>query len=241
MFKLKTILAASATAMIAVSASAGAQPAGKFQAKEAAYCTATFGWVLQVLAPNGLPPQAAQEAEVAFMMWNYELNAATPDASEQQMKSMADNAIAELTSKFPPAQGPEDAQKVVNFVSGEASECGRKLETAYPSGKHPVLAALRQQAQAKAAAAQKQKPATAPVKKAATAPTPASATTQAPQQPQQPAMVMPPDSALPLGVGTGGSLPLVGGSPLASSSEPQALEPVPLESLTLEELAASDE
>lgn len=245
MTKLSKLLATSGAAFLCLSAStlatnAQAQatpklPPANFSSDEAAYCTATFGWILQVLAPNGLPKEAAQEAQIAFMIWNYELNLTAPDASDTQMQSSADAAITKLTAGFPPSNSQSDPQKVVDYVSKEATNCGQRLEAAYPTGRHPVVAAL--QARAKQAAAQNAsqpksattKPRSAKAPTQATSPRTAQPATaiqpaQPPRAPARPALVMPQDS----------TLPLTGGTPLPTTGEILPLGPSPLENLLLE-------
>ena len=235
MIKMTRLLAASGAALLSLSAAPAAlsqqAPKPNFAVDEAAYCTATFGWVMQVLVPNGLPKESAMEAEIAFMIWNYELNLASPNASQAEMKTVADRAIAKLSSSFPEAKSQQDAQKVVQYVSGEASECGRKLEKVYPDGRHPVLAAVRQRSQEAAQANAQAAKAPAPKKPAAkkpAAPTAVATAAQPAPQPQaQPAAVMPPDSALPLGTGLGGgTLPLGGGSLNGATNQPLQLQPL---------------
>ncbi len=165
MNKLTSIVSATAASIAALALSASPAMAqtqqAKFSADESAYCAATFGWILEFLAPNGLPQEAAVQSNIAFMMWNYELNTAMGNADEATYKAKADSAIKKLADKIPSnGESQEDIQKVVDLVYKEAAACGKKLETAYPDGKHPVIAALQQQAAAaKAKAAQEAKPA----------------------------------------------------------------------------------
>ncbi len=143
-----------ATTVLSTSASAQTSPAPKFSADTSAYCAATFGWILEFLAPNGLPEEAAIQSNLAFMMWNYELNTALGEgADDAAFKSKADGAIQKLSDNMPnKGESQEQIQQIVDYVTSEASTCGKKLESNYPSGTHPVIVALQQQAAAARAA-----------------------------------------------------------------------------------------
>lgn len=154
-YHLKAGLAAAALSLAGTSLSAQAQaPAAAFTADEAAYCTATFGWLLENMNPETMPQEAVFQTNLAFMMWGYELNAAVPNATEADMKNYAGAAISRLNSNMPAAiEGEEGAKQTVAFIMTEATSCGQKLEAQYPNGQHPVIIAMRAQAQQQAAEA----------------------------------------------------------------------------------------
>ena len=194
MFNFAKSLAGASLGVVAMatvatgSTPAQAQASAKFSADDAAYCAATFGWILEFLAPNGLPEAAVVQSNIAFMMYNYELNVAMNGSDEGALKAKADAAIKKLSEAAPNRGGSqEEIQVLVDYVTGEASTCGKNLEAAYPNGKHPVLIAMQEQA---ALAAQQQATAT-PSAPAAAAPAPAPA-------PQQPAPIQFNSTTLPL-------------------------------------------
>ena len=157
-----TLFAAlAAAALLATPGARAAQqqfPTPNFSTDEAAYCTATFGWLLRFIAPEGMSQEEIAQTNIAFMMWNYELNISAPTADDATMQAAADAAIAKISAKFPEGDSPEVARQIVEMMAGEAAACGDKLAGAYPSGDHPVIAELKKQA---AAQAQKQQAAPA--------------------------------------------------------------------------------
>ncbi|MGV6802223.1 MAG: hypothetical protein ACWA5L_09910 [bacterium] len=152
---IRTVALAAFSSIAVFSPSARAQaptPTTPFSVEEAAYCTATFGWILQNLAPNGMPKDAQFQANLAFMIWGYELNAAKPGADEATMKAIAQTAISQVNAKMPDVTGEGSGKKIVEFITGEATTCGKKLQEHYPNGNHPVIAEVQRQIQAAKAA-----------------------------------------------------------------------------------------
>jgi hypothetical protein len=141
-------VALAASALLAGNASAAQQnfPPAKFSTDEAAYCTATFGWVLQFLAPQGMSQEAVVQTNIAFMMWNYEMQVSAPTADDATMQAAADSAVTKLTANFPQEQSEANAKLIVDQVTAAANDCGNKIEAAYPDGNHPVIAELQKKA-----------------------------------------------------------------------------------------------
>ena len=96
------------------------------------------------------------QTNIAFMMWNYELNISAPTADDATMQAAADAAIAKISAKMPQGESEENVRQVVEMMATEAASCGDKLAAAYPSGEHPVIAELKKQAAAQAAAEARQ-------------------------------------------------------------------------------------
>ena len=167
---LKTTAISAACLIASIASPAAAQSNAKFGADEAAYCTATFAWILEFLAPKSLPQEAVIQTNVAFMMWNYELDQAMgKDTTEEQFRARTTKALTTLAQKMPKHSGGQDtpptkeeAQKMANFVMAEAQTCGNKITSSYADiNAHPVLVSMKQQAE-KARAAQANKPITLP-------------------------------------------------------------------------------
>ena len=123
-------VALAAFALLAGNASAAQQnfPPAKFSTDEAAYCTATFGWVLQFLAPQGMSQEAVVQTNIAFMMWNYEMQVSAPTADDATMQAAADSAVTKLTANFPQEQSEANAKAIVDQVTAAANDCGKKIE-----------------------------------------------------------------------------------------------------------------
>ena len=151
----RSLLAASAASLALLCGTAQAQnqqniPDPSFAADEAAYCSATFQWILQYMSPGeedtGEEVQRFQmQNNLAAMMWNYELNLAMYGEEEDAIQSQFSDAATELTAQFP-EEGTENFENnVVQAVMQDAAECGQKLQAEYPDGNHPVIVQLERQ------------------------------------------------------------------------------------------------
>ncbi len=121
----------------------------KFKVEEAAYCAATYGWIMEYLIPNGMPKEAAIQAEIAFLIWGYELGLSAPNAVEEERNQYASAAIAKLTGSLPEVTDEATAKTAIDKVIAEAAICADKVKAKYPDGLHPVVIALEEEAKKK--------------------------------------------------------------------------------------------
>lgn len=132
----------------------GAASKAKFSPTEAADCAAVYGWILQFMAPSGMPEKQVTQTHLAFMMWGYELNASLPGASEADMQKTAAAAVTRLDDEMPLAKTEQEVEQLLEAMIDKADFCGAKLAAEYEGVKHPVITALENQNK-KARASQK--------------------------------------------------------------------------------------
>ena len=118
-----------------------------FGVEEAADCAASFGWILRFLAPNGMPEEAAVQADIAFLIWGYELARAKPEATQTDQDAHAQAAVNRLNAELPAIVDDASAKLAIDTVIAKSAACAEKISEAYPDGFHPVVLALEQEMQ----------------------------------------------------------------------------------------------
>ncbi len=148
MLKSFKLMAAALSALFSLSSLAHAQTSdAKFSVDEAAYCSASYAWILEILGET-LSQETYVQTNIAFMMWNYELEDALGPVTDAEYKEQTTIALNKLAQNIPQVdKSQEGFMKIVEFVTKEASDCGTKLGEQYPKGEvHPVIASLQKKA-----------------------------------------------------------------------------------------------
>ncbi len=119
----------------------------KFSANDAAYCMAVYGWIIEYLIPNGMPKEPATQAQMAFLIWGYELTMAAPGVSEEQQNITAHDAIERLDYLLPDVVDDASAKQAIDIVISEAGVCADKIKKRYPEGSHPIIKVMQAEKQ----------------------------------------------------------------------------------------------
>lgn len=140
-----------AAASIAAAALGGAHaqevsgPASAFTIDEAARCAAVFAFTLDAMATaQNVPRTTRNMVRDGLVIWEYELSASQPDATQEELSSAANRAIAYVRADLPMGDGPDGAQARGSFLMGSAKGCQDKIDVAYGGAEHPVIPHLRQ-------------------------------------------------------------------------------------------------
>ena len=125
----------------------------KFEADNAAYCAASYGMIIEYLG-KALQPETTAQAEIALMMWNYELDSAMANASEQEYSNMVKQALQKIEGELTPFENTQESYNTfVDEITSKASTCQKQLSATYPKIEdHPVVAFIQELAAAERAA-----------------------------------------------------------------------------------------
>lgn len=121
------------------------EPRGFFTTEQAARCAAVHAFALDALATAQQVPRSFRNAmRDGLVIWEYELSAAEPGMTTDDLQAAANRAVAYVRADLPMGDGPDGAQARGTFLQQEAAACEQLVETAYEGAEHPVIPHLRQ-------------------------------------------------------------------------------------------------